>query len=406
MRPPVLSAILLLVGCAASDDTLGPGGGTSYDTPDAGAETPSIEVVTSVCRASSAATLATCVNQLRAGTIDNIEVTTLIACSGAGACVMDLRGITRPFRIFGTAGVSATSLGFRRLDHYDQPILAITSSTGTPASPITIRNLSFIEVAANVEGTALVPVGSGYTHLNQLCSSYANGHCSSPIGIAHSSNVLLDGIIVQSGKDHGITVTGTTNFKLQNSRVRGSYYFGLWGGPGNRQLSIIHNYFVRNRSNGILWGMDDPALQALYLIRNNTFENNHYDAAFYNPSRLPYTGGQIDMLGTGKLLIENNEFKTGRMDDLPTKVGGIEIHLTNPNATIYHNRIHDNIGGAVYSCQSAAGVKILTNEIYSNGRALCGTTNNQVTAPNATILYNCGSYNCQGIVIPPPPFPI
>ncbi|MBI4084384.1 MAG: right-handed parallel beta-helix repeat-containing protein [Candidatus Levybacteria bacterium] len=307
---------------------------------------PSQAQETKICQASDAVSWKDCGNKINSNLADNIEITTLITCSGPNACPIQITNVNRPVRIYGTPNSSA---GLKRIDNYTYPLLSISGSNG-----IRIENLHFDETTAS-------------------CSS----NCRSTLAIANSQNITFDTINVLYPKVMGLEISNVDTITVTNSKFINASVFGIWMSTTQpyipKNAHITNNLFLDTKSNAVFFSAtatpENPS-----TINGNTFIHNHREAIFSvcGGGNYPCSGGQLLLAqGTNNLKIEGNIIKEGKIDaHAELWASGIEVEQINiHNVTITRNDIHDNRGYgivAVSNPQNVDGVTISDNKLYRN----------------------------------------
>ena len=327
--------------------------------------------ISTVCSAGDLESLRGCFDKVNNNQVDNVEITSLITCSGERACSFTLHNVSRPVLIYGTTSDS----GFRRTDSYNYPILTINGSNG-----VYVNNLKFEESRS------------------ETCEDWRD--CSSPIVLGTSQNITLDKITVENSNRMGMEVSGLNGFTIRNSTIKNVAVFGIWLNDNEPYVSsnvrVENNLFQDNESNGLYFsGRSNVSTPS--VVRGNTFIHNHRNAVFHvcGPSGTgPCSGGQILIeRGTDNLVIEDNEIKDGVIDPYPREgAAGIEFGTSNiQNVIIRNNDIHDNTGhgiGANDGAQNVGSVTINGNRLFNN------RWGDVKPPPDTTSTDNCFSSSC------------
>jgi len=308
----------------------------------------------STCDVSDVSTLANCIAAVHRGATANVRLTSMINCSGNGACLIDLTNVHGPVTFFGASGITA---GFLRTDSYSYSILKLSGATN-----LTIANLTFDE---GPDDPACTPY--------QVNGSYIFP-CQSTINIDHSSDIVLEQVSVLHSKNHGIQFSATQGLTIKDSQIQDVGVFGIWSGSDQSSISsnvsITNNLIQDVKSNGIFLSFTQNT-----TISGNTLKHNHRVALFNGCNGL-CPGGQIDMLNNSSLLIYSNEIRDGQIDlnNATGQTDGIEIANPNEDVTITNNEITNNLGAAIGADPGTTGTnfQITGNKIYNNGTALYG----------------------------------
>jgi len=306
------------------------------------------------CDVSDMNTLTACITEVYTGATTNVRFTTMVPCSGDGACSVDLSNVHGPVTFFGEPGVTA---GFLRTDTYTYSILNLNG-----ASNITFANLTFDEGPAD---TACLPYN---VNGNEIYP------CQPTIFVQNSSGILFEQVSVLQSKENGIAFSGTQGVTIQGSVIEGAEVFGIWSGSNQSQVSsnvsITNNLIQDVQSNGIFLSFTQNT-----IINNNTLKHNQYVAVFDNCGG-GCAGGQIDMLNNTSLQIYSNQIIDGQIDlnNATGQTDGIEIANQNTEVMITNNIIANNLGDGIGADPGATGMnfQITGNKIYNNGGSLYG----------------------------------
>ena len=267
------------------------------------------------CQVSDASMLKDCTNQVRKGVRDAIEITAPLTCTGPGACLVDLTGVTRPVVVFGTPGAGA---GFMRSDSYTYPIVDVSRGAN-----ITIANLVFDENVA--------------VDCNQ---------CVSTIRAFGTTNITLDHLTIAHSKGMGIEFRGSSNLIIRNSDIRDAGVFGIWSGSVDSfNVLIENNNFQDVRSSAIFFSYVGSS-----TIRHNTLKHNHRLAIFSTPGcQGPCPGGQLFLTLANNILVESNLITDGVVEvpGISGQASGIEMDQGLRDITITHNEIANNAGTGI-----------------------------------------------------------
>ena len=341
------------------------------------------------CQASDMATAKDCFNKVNSGSVNAVEVTTPITCSGPNACAFSLNNINRPVSIYGTLNTNA---GFTITDSNNYSILTVNNS-----SQVTISNLILNDTSG--------------IHC-EFWYGYFNPCYASPIVFLGGANNVVDGLTIENSRYIGLYISGS-NLTVKNSKFLNNSWMGIginqinpWAGPivgGTPIIHIENNLFQDNASSAIDGSFsgtqDNPS-----IIRNNILINNHRQALFNLCGGVngldPCPGGQLvlEPPSTQNLIISNNIIKDGSLDLGTT---GIELAGNISDLTIQNNDIHHNTGSGIYldAGTPISNIKILNNMLYDNKWG-------NIHAPGANISGNCESAGCNpnaGVIPTPTP---
>lgn len=163
---------------------------------------------TGLCRAADISSLKNCFNLVNNGTVDNVEITSMITCSGPNACKFVLTSSNRPVWIYGSANTDA---GIKRIDNYNYFLFEIKNAAGV--------NISNLHIDENVSGNCLW--------------TYPQMQCSSPIHIESSNNVTLRSFKIDYAKAMGVEILSSNNVTIRSSTFNNTRVAGIWTGWGN-----------------------------------------------------------------------------------------------------------------------------------------------------------------------------
>jgi hypothetical protein len=346
---------------------------------------PQTVASTGACQASDSATAKDCFNKVNSGSVDTVEITTQITCSGENACAFSLNNINRPVLIYGTPNTDA---GFKVIDDNNYSVLEVNNSSG-----VTIANLLF-------DDTSGIRCEFWY--------GYHNPCFVPPIVFTGGSDNVVDEVTIQNSRYIGLNISKGNNLTIRNSKFINNSWFGVESESATA-LHIENNLFQDNSSSGIdgyfLGTTDTPS-----TIRNNILINNHRQAIFAicGPTNLsPCSGGQlvVEALGYSEnLIISHNTIKDGSLDANMGGTSGIEINTDwTKNVTIQNNDFHHNTGAGIYYFPSETGnvstLSVINNMAYDNTV--------DIYAPGANMSGNCYSAGCNlnaGAILAPSGF--
>lgn len=307
------------------------------------------------CEANNAATFINCINQVNQGTVNAIEVTEQIICSGANACRVTINNVTWPVQIYGRDNSSA---GFKRSDSYNYNLLTVSNS-----SQVKIFNLIFDE------------------DKNQDCDTIVNPTgCLSSIKISNSSDVTLDHLSFFYSKRFSVSLSKSQRVSITNSKFIGAGMFGVWMSTdqnlASSEIHIDNNLFKDIKSNAILFSAKS-ATATPSTIKSNLFIHNHRLSIFSScgPSRTsPCPGGQIYLsYHNQNVTIEDNVVRDGYIEnylELNLKTSGIELQGPDTHyINIIGNDVHDNTNYGIVLDPNASTtdhVLIADNKLYKN----------------------------------------
>ena len=347
----------------------------------------------SVCQASSMATAKDCFNKLNNGSVNAVEVTTPIACSGENACAFSLNNINRPVLIYGTPNTNA---GFTITDSNNYSILTVNNS-----SQVTISNLILNDTSG--------------IHC-EFWYGYFNPCYAPPMVFSGGANNVIDGITIENSRYQALEISEGNNLTIKNSKFLNNSWFGIAidnveNNHVNPPVALhIENNLFQDNSTSAIGGPLSGTADNPSTIKNNVFINNHRQAIFAvcGPNNLsPCGGGQlfIDWY-TQNLVIANNTIKDGSLD---VSTAGIELTAYLSDLTIENNDIHHNTGAGIIlnggiappPCTTTCNIdiNILNNMVYGNAANLVGTTGTNTSG-------NCETAGCNpnaGVIPTPTP---
>lgn len=341
-------------------------------------------ITTTSCLAKSVSSLQSCVSQIKnKSTPPYLKISGMIKCTGSRACSIDLSGFSEPIVIEGANSLS----GLVRYDNFDYNLISVSKS-----SQVTIRNLVLKEYGVNKKG----PVANDAI-ANSSCDRV--GQCVSTLSMHQLKKVQLEKVILENSRLFGLEISEIGSFLMANSRVIGSFSFGVWFGPGIKYVDINQNQFRNNGSNAMIVSVDSRSVPNYSRIRNNVFEHNHWYSVFYvcgADHKSACSGGQFLIeKDTHHLIVENNEIKNGYMDAREGFVAAIELAPLGPDrisdVIIRRNIAKNNSGlGISDNGGGGAGVSLFQNEFYSNATA----NGNQIELLQGPKAGNCFAPGC------------
>jgi len=327
--PPtaVVSALLLLSACG----------------PESAAESTreTFHAAIASCNASTPSTLRSCVSEANAGTIDVINITGLITCSGANACAMNFTSGTRAVTVQG----SGTSSGLNRTDNSNYTLIRVARPN------ITLK-------AFRLSDPPNVPDYTNPTKLltatNSACAVKPNS-CSPTIDIVKTSVVTVDGLLLQNAKHNAINVSNSSGITIRNSTITGAWMFGVQLVTNATNVTIEGNTFQNIRSNAVVLSGNTIRL------KSNTFSDCHRAAAWWAGanSRTASSGGIVFVYNNSvHVTVDGNTIRSSRIAESinPTTarveygihVHGIELDWFSPTSMsdirLIGNTIHDLSG--------------------------------------------------------------
>jgi hypothetical protein len=296
------------------------------------------------CRATDAASLRACLQQVLSGVTHRIAVMQDLTCSGAEACHLLFQDFPGPATIFSAKPGGAHAV-LTRVDHFDYPLVDIVGSGN-----IELVGLDF------QEGQRNQPAGlfgtPGYD-VNTTCD-VPQEQCATTVEVLFGSHdVMLDGISVLESKTHGLEIGNVERVTLRNSVVRHSWANGLWSTSGTLpvpnehvpiDLRIENNLFEDNRCSAM-----ELSAAGDSVIAGNRLRHNHMGSIYHVP------GGQLAVeMNTTRLQIVDNEIFDGRIDEDPVLASqgwlSVAMEFTDSHVhgvNITHNFVHDVSGGSV-----------------------------------------------------------
>ncbi|OGI85764.1 hypothetical protein A3A05_02145 [Candidatus Nomurabacteria bacterium RIFCSPLOWO2_01_FULL_41_12] len=320
--------------------------------------TPKASESTRVCEASNAVSFKSCVSKVNNNQADNIEVTSLIACTGKNACMADLNNIKRPVSLYGRNSDD----GFKRLDTYDYALITVMDS-----KDVKIYNLTFDE------------------NENQPCTPVSNpANCKDTIFVSNSENIVIDNVTISHSKSAAIGAYNSRKVVITNSNFINSYLFGVIlnismdhdiGSLAIASARVEGNLFRNIKSNGLVLYQTQAKQNDPIIVRGNTFINNHRENIYLlcgpdaQSGTGPCPGGQLYLTNdVANVKIENNIIKDGNSK---IGTGGIEFSNFNiRNVDVVGNEIYNNNMWGVYinpNANNVSDIFISKNKIYNNG---------------------------------------
>lgn len=293
-----------------------------------------------ICSASDVNSLRACFTAVQSKSTRIIEITTLIKCDTPGQCSFSLSNLSGPITIRGASGnLSTNPVGISRSVDFNSDLLNFNSIQGG----LMIRNL-ILQDSANVP-----KLQTNQAATNAACSSSCS---SNQISLTNTQNIMIDNVQFIEAKNMGIALNNyVQGLWVRNSTFKHNWVHGIWSASNdtNSGIHIENNEFIDNRSNGIMFAGVAPSSSdplGSNTISGNHFRHNH-NAALYYVCGGPCGGGQIVIeQHSYKVIIENNYFEYGRLDEDPSLKGylvaGIEIAPTSvSNVTIKNNYFRD-----------------------------------------------------------------
>ena len=319
---------------------------------------------TGACQANDINSFTNCINSVNSGMVDNIEVKSLITCSGVNTCKFTINNINRPVKISGVNGA-----GFKRIDSFDYGIITINNS-----NQVILSNLLFDE------------------------SLGTNGVVqNSTLAVIGSSNIILDKIESRHPRLWALTILSSNHINVTNSTFKDSEIYGIWAPYyyNSESLHIESNLFENNKSNAIMISSISPVNDPT-VISYNTFIHNHHNAVFNvcGPSgNGPCSGGQFVIeTKADNVIVEGNLVTNGFIDDgTGVLTNGLEFAPSDiSNVILKNNTIINNTGWGVVL--NSGGVNI--SNITISGNYLFNNAIANIDFPGATIGQNCFTSEC------------